>query len=85
VSHRSTPWSTSDWRPRTSTGTASPTAVAPIHPAHGTERWQTIEPTGWRVRQSDHAFLTSPRAREILDHEGITVIDYRPLQRAWNA
>jgi len=56
-----------------------------VHPAHGTEEWQAIEPTGWQVRQSDHAFLTSPRAREILDHEGIIVIDYRPLQEAWNA
>jgi predicted glycoside hydrolase/deacetylase ChbG (UPF0249 family) len=56
-----------------------------IHPAHGTEQWQTIEPTGWQIRQSDHAFLTSPQAREILDHESITVIDYRPLQQAWNA
>jgi len=56
-----------------------------VHPAHGTEEWQAIEPTGWQVRQSDHAFLTSPRAREILDREGITVIDYRPLQEAWNA
>jgi predicted glycoside hydrolase/deacetylase ChbG (UPF0249 family) len=56
-----------------------------IHPAHGTRQWQSIEPTGWHVRQSDHAFLTSPHTREILDREGITVIDYRPLQRAWNA
>jgi predicted glycoside hydrolase/deacetylase ChbG (UPF0249 family) len=56
-----------------------------VHPAHGTEAWQAIEPTGWQVRQSDHAFLTSPRARDILDQEGITVIDYRPLQEAWNA
>src|SRR2546428_477192 len=52
-----------------------------IHPAHGTKQWQTIEPTGWQIRQSDHAFLTSPQARETLDHEGITVIDYRPLQK----
>lgn len=55
-----------------------------VHPAHGTEQWQEIEPTGWQVRHSDHAFLTSPQAREILDQEGITVIDYRPLQRVWN-
>jgi chitin disaccharide deacetylase len=55
-----------------------------IHPAHGTEQWQTIEPTGGRIRQSDHAFVTSPQAREILDREGITVIDYRPLQHVWN-
>jgi chitin disaccharide deacetylase len=56
-----------------------------VHPAHGTDEWQTIESTGWRVRQTDHAFLTSPQAREILDHEGISVIDYRPLQQTWNA
>jgi predicted glycoside hydrolase/deacetylase ChbG (UPF0249 family) len=56
-----------------------------VHPAHGTEQWQSIDPTGWRVRQGDHAFLTSPQARELLDQESITVIDYRPLQQAWNA
>jgi len=56
-----------------------------VHPAHGTEQWQTIEPSGWQIRQSDHAFLTSPRARDLLDDEAITVIDYRPLQQAWNA
>ena len=56
-----------------------------VHPAHGTEQWQTFEPSGWQIRQSDHAFLTSPRARDLLDDEAITVIDYRPLQQAWNA
>jgi chitin disaccharide deacetylase len=56
-----------------------------VHPAHATEQWKTIEPTGWQIRQSDHAFLISPQAREIIDHERITVIDYGPLQRAWNA
>jgi predicted glycoside hydrolase/deacetylase ChbG (UPF0249 family) len=56
-----------------------------VHPAHGTDEWQAIEAATWQVRQSDHAFLTSPLARETLDHEGITVIDYRPLQRAWIA
>jgi predicted glycoside hydrolase/deacetylase ChbG (UPF0249 family) len=55
-----------------------------IHPAHGTERRRSIEPTDWQVRQSDHAFLTSQQAREILDRERITVIDYRPLQQAWS-
>jgi len=56
-----------------------------VHPGHGTPAWQAIEPSGWRVRQTDHAFLTSPRAREILDEQGIIVIDYRPLQQAWAA
>jgi len=35
------------------------------------------------TRSSPH--LTSPHAREILDQESITVVDYRPLQQAWNA
>ena len=56
-----------------------------VHPAHGTRQWRSIEPASWQVRQSDHAFLTSRRARESLDREGITVIDYRLLQQAWNA
>jgi predicted glycoside hydrolase/deacetylase ChbG (UPF0249 family) len=54
-----------------------------VHPAHGDER-QTIEPSGWQIRRSDHAFLTSAQAREILEQESITLIDYRPLQAAWN-
>ena len=55
-----------------------------VHPGQGTDGWQAIEPTSWRVRQTDHAFLTSPQARETIDREGITVIDYRPLQQVWN-
>jgi hypothetical protein len=52
-----------------------------VHPARATNHWQAIEPTGWQVRQTDYEFLTSRRARQILDQEGITVIDYRPLQK----
>ena len=55
-----------------------------VHQARGTDEWQTIEPS-WRVRQTDYAFLTSTQAREIIEHEGINVIDYRPLQQIWNA
>jgi predicted glycoside hydrolase/deacetylase ChbG (UPF0249 family) len=56
-----------------------------VHPALGTEELLAIDPAGGRVRRTDHAFLTSSRAREILDQEGISVIDYRPLQEVWNA
>ncbi len=56
-----------------------------VHPALATAQWQAIEPTGWRARATDHAFHTSARARDVLVEEGITVIDYRPLQRAWAA
>jgi predicted glycoside hydrolase/deacetylase ChbG (UPF0249 family) len=55
-----------------------------VHPGHGTEQWRSIEPTSWQVRQSDHAFLTSARAREGIARESITIVDYRPLQRAWS-
>ena len=55
-----------------------------VHPAHGNEQRRSIESPGWHVRQSDYAFLTSRHAREILGRERITVIDYRPLQQAWN-
>ncbi|MGA7911102.1 MAG: polysaccharide deacetylase family protein [Candidatus Dormiibacterota bacterium] len=56
-----------------------------VHPALGTEDWQAIEPSGWRVRQSDHAFLTSDRAREVIAEEHILVIDYTLLQNAWRS
>jgi len=55
-----------------------------VHPAHGDERRQTIEPSGWQIRRSDHAFLTSAEGRELLEQESITLIAYRPLQAAWN-
>lgn len=57
-----------------------------VHPALATEDWQAIELGGrWRVRQSDHAFLTSDRAREVLAEERIQVIDYTMLQNVWRA
>ncbi|MEU5639874.1 polysaccharide deacetylase family protein [Streptomyces milbemycinicus] len=54
-----------------------------VHPGLGTEESQAIEPDGWRVRRTDHDFLTSPEARQLLDDEGVVVIDYRTLQRMW--
>jgi predicted glycoside hydrolase/deacetylase ChbG (UPF0249 family) len=56
-----------------------------IHPALGTPGWQAIEPAGWRVRTTDHEFLTSARAREVIAEEGIYLIGYRPLQGIWTA
>ncbi|TDC62941.1 polysaccharide deacetylase family protein [Streptomyces hainanensis] len=54
-----------------------------VHPALDTPQWRAAEPEGWRVRDADHAFLTSPEARDLIRREGITVIDYRVIQRAW--
>jgi predicted glycoside hydrolase/deacetylase ChbG (UPF0249 family) len=54
-----------------------------VHPGLGSADAQAIDPDGWRVRQTDLEFLTSPRAREIVQEEGIVLISYAPLQVAW--
>jgi chitin disaccharide deacetylase len=54
-----------------------------VHPGLGDAESRAID-SGWRVRQTDLEFLTSPEAREILQCEQIVVIDYRSLQQAWS-
>lgn len=54
-----------------------------VHPSLGDEESQSID-GGWRVRRSDYEFVTSPQARELLQKEGIVVIDYRAIQQAWS-
>lgn len=54
-----------------------------VHPSTGTPTSQAIDPEGWRVRRSDFDFLVSPQAREIIEQEGIILLDYRPLQEIW--
>ena len=46
-----------------------------VHPGLGDE--------DSRVRCTDHEFLTSQRARDIIREEGIVLIDYGLLQQAW--
>lgn len=55
-----------------------------VHPGLGNEQAQAIDPGGWRVRWTDYQFLTSPQAKELLQQEGIAVIDYRAIQLAWS-
>jgi predicted glycoside hydrolase/deacetylase ChbG (UPF0249 family) len=55
-----------------------------VHPGLSDEQSQAIDPDGWRVRWTDYQFLTSPQARELLQQEGIVVIDYRAIQLAWS-
>jgi chitin disaccharide deacetylase len=54
-----------------------------VHPAHGDRQSQLIDP-GWRVRETDLEFLTSPQASALLRDERITVISYRGIQQAWS-
>ncbi|MCI2238031.1 ChbG/HpnK family deacetylase [Paenibacillus sp. TRM 82003] len=55
-----------------------------VHPAVGPETAAEAD-LGWAVRRSDHDFLLSPRAREVLEEEGIVVLDHRPSREVWNA
>jgi chitin disaccharide deacetylase len=54
-----------------------------VHPSLGDEESQAVGSL-WRERQTDFDFLTSPAARDLILDEGIQVIDYRPMQRAWS-
>jgi predicted glycoside hydrolase/deacetylase ChbG (UPF0249 family) len=51
-----------------------------VHPGLADAASRAVDP-GWQVRQGDHEFLTSPRARAIIRAEGIVVTDYRAVQR----
>lgn len=53
-----------------------------VHPSLGDEESQAVGSL-WRERQTDYEFLTSPAARDLILEEGIQVIDYWAMQRAW--
>jgi predicted glycoside hydrolase/deacetylase ChbG (UPF0249 family) len=53
-----------------------------VHPGLGDPASPAID-GGRPVRRTDHEFLTSPQAHDALAQEGIVVIDYRSIQRAW--
>ncbi|NBM20372.1 carbohydrate deacetylase [Streptomyces sp. GC420] len=55
-----------------------------MHPALGAEEARAAD-GGRRVRSGDHAFLTSPEARDILRQEGIILTDHRAARRIWSA
>jgi len=54
-----------------------------VHPGVGGDEWVAVDPDGWRVRRTDFDFLVSPQAREVIQREGITLIDDEPLQAVW--
>jgi len=56
-----------------------------VHPGLGDAQSRAVEPEGWRVRQSDYEFLVSPDARELIEEEGVFVIDYQVLQTRWRS
>ncbi|WP_405955422.1 carbohydrate deacetylase [Streptomyces phaeochromogenes] len=56
-----------------------------VHPGLGDAQSQADDPEGWRARQSDHEFLVSAEARELIQEEGVFVIDYQVLQARWRS
>ena len=54
-----------------------------VHPAIENDELLTIEPTGNHVRQTDFDFFMSQEARDIIQQEGIILLNYAPLQAVW--
>jgi len=54
-----------------------------IHPGLDNMELLALEPTGNHVRQTDFEFWTSQQAKEIVEEEGIILLDYRLLQEVW--
>ena len=54
-----------------------------VHPGVGDAELRAAVPS-WRVRQTDLDFVVSQEARDILQEEGIILVDYRALKALWN-
>jgi predicted glycoside hydrolase/deacetylase ChbG (UPF0249 family) len=53
-----------------------------VHPGLDNAEAQAID-DGWPVRHSDFEFFISPEARQLIEAEGIILLNYRPLQEVW--
>jgi len=51
-----------------------------VHPGLDDAELRAIQPDGARVRQTDFDVMISAQAREIIQREGITLLNYKPLQ-----
>jgi chitin disaccharide deacetylase len=56
-----------------------------IHPGMDSPELLALEPGGNGVRQADYEFWTSQTAKELVNAEGIILLDYRALQAVWRA
>jgi hypothetical protein len=54
-----------------------------VHPGLGNAEAQAMEPDSWQVRKTDFDFLMSQEAHDLLEKEGIVLLDYRAIQRSW--
>lgn len=55
-----------------------------IHPGLDHPELLALEPAGRHERQRDYDFWTSLEAKEIIEQEGIILLDYGPLQAVWH-
>jgi chitin disaccharide deacetylase len=56
-----------------------------VHPGLDNAELLGIEGDSKHVRQTDYDFLMSQAAQDIVQEEGIILLDYRPLQASWSA
>jgi hypothetical protein len=54
-----------------------------VHPGLDNAELQAIESNGQHIRQTDFDFLVSQQAKDIVQEEGIVLLDYRALQEVW--
>ncbi len=54
-----------------------------VHPGLDNAELRAIDPNGKHIRQTDFDFLISPQAKDIINEEGIILLDYRALQEVW--
>jgi predicted glycoside hydrolase/deacetylase ChbG (UPF0249 family) len=54
-----------------------------VHPGLDNSELLTLEPDGNHFRQTDFDFWTSQQAKDIVEEEGIILLDYRALQTVW--
>lgn len=54
-----------------------------VHPGLANAELRAIDPDSAHFRQADYDFLLSPQAPDVIDQEGIVLLDYRALQDVW--
>lgn len=54
-----------------------------VHPGLANAELLAIDPGSAPIRQTDFDFLTSQQAEDVVQEEGIILLDYRMLQEVW--
>ncbi len=55
-----------------------------VHPSLGNDEAQTLGPESLQLRRTVFDFLVSQEARDVMDEEGILLMDYRALRKVWS-